>query len=195
MKILFFLAFIVSSDVVAVASNDHRDHDSNKGGSHLRATKGSANVQATSTSLLDVELESDSSTPLEKENKSYFVPVDETMYLDEEMELALQGLNEANRNIQLAAYMDYMVNHMSMEEINLKYRPRGHGSVGVQTKDFLCCKNRNDKKCFTQTDDDDTNGECKDECKWREAVFPNIFNGCCAPENRGKKFWVWEDCK
>ena len=148
-----------------VAADGHKDcHDINKG-THLRATKGSCNDQATTTAIFGVELESDSSAPV----------------LDKEMQLELEGISsEAQRNIQVAAYVDYTQNHLSMEEINKKYDHHGY---------FGCCKERFDSNCGGGIT------FCYTVCKWRD---PNLHilknNECCAPQNRGTKYWFWEEC-
>ena len=111
------------------------------------------------------------------------------MLLDEEIQLALEGLNESQRNIQLAAYVEYTQNHISMEEINMKYRTHGHDNLDVEWDVIPCCKDRTDLKCF------DSDDQCEPRCKWFGGAFPNVFNDCCAPENRGKIFFVWETCQ
>ena len=179
--------------VAAVAADDHKDHDNIDGSARLRATKGSrSDQQATATALFDdVELESDTSAQVKKDNKSHFVPADELMLLDEEIQLALEGLDEDQRNIQLAAYVDYKQNHMNMEEINMKYRTHGDDNLDVRWEVIPCCKIRTgNSKCYGKY------GDCTERCRWLIGMVSNYFaNGCCDPDDRGKKFFIWEICR
>ena len=56
--------------MAAIATHDHKDHNNIKG-SHLKANKGSADAQVTAIALFDIELETNSSVPTKKENKSF----------------------------------------------------------------------------------------------------------------------------
>ena len=165
MKVLFLYAFIIGS-AAAVAADDHKEHG-NIDTPHLRATKGSASDHATATGLFETELESDVSA------------ADGTMSL-EELELALEGFDGAQREIQLSAYLDFTQNQMSMEEINEKYL-----SGNPFDLNYKCCKNRNPFKCGWGL-------ICKSRC---EVNTHQVQNGCCAPEDRGTKKWAWERCK
>ena len=171
MKVLFFYAFIIGS-VKAVAADDHKEHG-NIDTPHLRATKGSASDHATATGLFETELESDVSA------------ADGTMSL-EELELALEGFDGAQREIQLSAYLDFTQNQVSMEEINEKYLSND-ANLKMWPPISYCCKNRDPRKCgFTYV-------FCESRCRWRKG--DGAHNSCCAPEDRGTKKWAWERCK
>ena len=176
-----FLTFLIGS-VVTVAADDRGDHSDNKERKSLRASAGSAAAQGTAFALFDGKLETDSS----------LMTVDDKtiMALDKEMEDALKGMDEVERSIQLAAFKDFTQNKMTLEEINKRYLPHGDGDLDVGTKTAFmpCCRNPYPRKCLTGTE------ICIKECRW--ITVPNFFvNICCHPNDRGKKFWVWEDCR
>ena len=184
MKISLFLTFLIGS-VVTVAADDHRDHsDNNKKKMNLRASPGSTAAQGTTFALFHGKLETDSSLTFDDQT---------IMTLDEEMEEVLQGMNEVERSIQLAAYKDFKQKSMSLEEINKKYLPHGDGNLDVGTKTIVsirCCRDRFSDKCGGLFQ------SCKKECRWGSKYdHRNRYNHCCHPSDRGEKFWVWEDCK
>ena len=140
MKILcFFLTFLISS-VAAVTADDREDHSDNKKKLNLRASSGSAAAQGTAFALFDGELETDASLTFDDNSM---------MTLDEEMKEVLQGMDEVQRSIQLAAYKDFKQKSMSLEEINKKYLPHGDGKldVGTKTASTPCCRNRFSNRC------------------------------------------------
>ena len=140
MKILcFFLTFLIGS-VAAVTADDREDHSDNKKKLNLRASSGSAAAQGTAFALFDSELETDASLTFDDNSM---------MTLDEEMKEVLQGMDEVQRSIQLAAYKDFKQKSMSLEEINEKYLPHGDGDIDVRTKTafIACCRNRFSNRC------------------------------------------------
>ena len=167
MKIIFFYAFIIGS-VAAVAPHDRKERRDNSDTPHLRATKGSASGHATATGLFESELESD-------------VSADGIMSV-EEIELALEGLDDAQREIQLSAYYDFTQNNMSIEEISEKYlsRDTNLGSQGI-----YCCRYRATECGFSTF-------FCDKRCYWPQGTGPH--NQCCAPKDRGYKRYVFQGC-
>ena len=168
MKIIFFYAFIIGS-VAAVAPHDRKERRDNSDTPHLRATKGSASGHATATGLFEGELESD---------------VSDAILSVEEIELALEGLDDAQREIELSAYFDFTQNNMSMEEISEKYLSRDTNLGFI--KKYKCCKSRNPLKCGWGT-------ACVSLCHFPEGY--GLQNKCCAPWDRGTKTFAWEKCQ
>ena len=175
MKILsFFLTFLISS-VAAIDVDDRADHSNNKKGMNLRANAGSAAAQGTAFALFDGELETDASLTFDD---------DPIMTLDEEMEEFLQGMDEVERSIQLAAYKDFKQKSMSLEEINEKYLPHGDGDLDVGTKTagrFSCCKPPADRWCQRGYF-----GSCN--CGYTNGV-------CCFRKMIGSRDLPWGPCK
>ena len=175
MKISLFLTFLIGS-VGAIAADDHRDHGNNKKKMNLRASSGSAAAQGTAFALFDSELETDASLTFDDNSM---------MTLDEEMKEVLQGMDEVQRSIQLAAYKDFKQKSMSLEEINEKYLPHGDGDLDVGTNTagrFKCCKPPLDKYCQRGYF-----GGCR--CGYTDGVC------CFGGKFIGSRDWPWGPCK
>ena len=173
--ILFSLAIINS---VASVANNNEDHISDKeGSSYLRLARGS-DIQATAaTSLFEGALESDFDYSL----------------LDEESELLLKSMDEVNRKIQLAAYVDYTQNNMSMEAINEKY---DHGNLDAGFVLHSCCLEAHSEGCYTKCFGgagqkcNKSGGKlaCLGTSNGNYCVWTGIMiRQCCAYHMRGKK--------
>ena len=163
----------------------------------MRTTKGGADFQqatSTATTLFDGKLESDSSASPEEKNERHSFAVPNTILLDEEVELVIKGLNEAQRKIWLGVYVDYMQNHMSMEEINEKYHSDGL-DVGLEWY-YNCCKYAENARRMCNWNF--FTGYCKHKfgghCVW---VGGPVINDTCCPDNWvGKKsHGAWDECK